>query len=386
MNKLYLITLLLNFANTTFPLSSYAEEASKTTWNEKMKGLNQTLSQLLSNVSSDERYQNPKNRDVIESQMKELAKLTHDLKSSDPAITIFATHLNDDVNEAYRTFKDGHRDYARGLIRSLTQSCVACHSRNNSGVQYNDIQANNAQDLKTVELGNFYTATRQFDRAVEEYRKVLKMENFSAVNVSEWEDALKQSIIIAVRVKRDPKLTDEILQEALRVKGLPYFIKQYVTQWQTSVKDWKAHPKQLKTEVGLHAEAQLLITQAKKNQKYPADHSSDILFLRASSILFDLLEKAPKGKYVGEALFMQGVCQESISPRTFENLPRMFYEDCIRREPHSKIAQACYASYEEQTYLGFTGSAGTDLPESVKQKLLNLWSIAIPLNQREKMQ
>ena len=126
----------------TPPSSAYAEanssldtSASPAPLNEKMQSLHKTLSELLINVSSDQRYFDFKNTGRIEMQIKELASLAHDLKSkgvssthSDASIRIYADHLNSDASEACRSFHEGRKDYSRGLIRSLIHFCVACRS------------------------------------------------------------------------------------------------------------------------------------------------------------------------------------------------------------------------------------------------------------------
>jgi hypothetical protein len=107
------------------------------------------------------------------------------------------------------------------------------------------------------------------------------------------------------------------------------------------------------------------------------DHSADILYLRASNVFYDLIQKAPAGKHISQALMMQGICNEVLSPRGFEDLHRLYYESCIRKSPHSPIAMDCYRRYEQSTILSYTGSAGTALPEEIKQKLLDLFTLSI---------
>ena len=151
---------------------TYAEQGSSVTptqsppgWNEKMQELHKTLSELLTNVSSEQRYQDLKNSGRIESQIRQFANLAHDLKSkgissnhSDASIRIFADHLSADASEAYRSFHEGRKEYARGLIRSLTNSCVACHSRSASGPQFGELpMADFQSELKPIERARFFS-------------------------------------------------------------------------------------------------------------------------------------------------------------------------------------------------------------------------------------
>ena len=69
---------------------------------------------------------------------------------------------------------------------------------------------------------------------------------------------------------------------------------------------------------------------------------------------------------------MAGYCSESINPRSFEDLPELFYEECVSRSPHIALAETCFQRYEQRVYFAFTRSAGTRLPRYVKQKLAEL--------------
>lgn len=371
------------------------DAAQKVEWTVKMQELNQTLSELLTFVSSNELFENKKNDKKIESFLKDLASQSHGLKMKgsieahpDPAIRIFANELDSYAKEAYSTFKSGHREYARQVVRSITQACINCHSRTNSGPQFADLNPSLKKDLKGTDLASYLSATRQYDSSIAEYRKVVQSADALEKNIWEWEEALKQGLMLSVRVKKDPKLALAFIEDALKHKDVPFFVKQYAQEWKISINQWQDEWKKKKptTESELFNEGKKLITRAKRVQKHAMDHSGDVDYLLASSVIYDLLERAPKSKNASEALFMAGVSLESISPRVFDHLPRVFYEECIRRSPHSKIAQSCYTAYEQQTYFVFTGSAGMDLPQDVKTKLLQLWALAMPVKEAPKVQ
>ncbi len=351
-----------------------------------MQDLYRTLSELLTNVSSNQRYSDPKNSERIESQIKQFANLAHELKSKevsskhpDASIRIYSDHLSEDANEAYRSFREGRKEYARGLIRSLSSSCVACHSRSSVGPQFGALPLADFQvELKAIEKAQFFSASRQFDRAETEYLKIVKDDAAVENSPWDWEEAVHQSLSIAVRVKKDPALASSIANTLITQKSVPFYMKEYAKVWIKSIDQWKAKPISAKTESGIFQEAKRLLVAAQKTQKYANDRSADILYLRASVALFDLLAMAPNGKHQSEALYMIGFCNESINPRNFDDLSELFYEECITSAPHTKTAQTCFQRYEQRVHFAFTGSSGTRLPTDVKQKISKLKTMATP--------
>ncbi len=381
MRIIALITLL--FLN-----SAHAEEAlKKQSVPETMQKLYKTLSEVLTNSSSEERFSNKSNRSQIEEQLKTLSTLAHSIKDqgfagdkSDPTLSILSGYLSEETNSAYSAFKGGRNEFSRSIVQTLPGTCIACHSRNNFGPQFDKLALEPSdQLLKPMERAEFYAATRQFDRAEKEFLAIIENTETASNDPYLWEHAIRQSLTIAIRVKKDIQLAKKIINTSLNQKKIAYTVKEDLIQWKKSIDRWATEPKvSVKSEKGLYSEGMRLISEAHQLQKFPMDHSADVVYLRASSVYYDLIQIAPNGKHVSEALLMQGVCNEVLSPRGFEDLHRLYYEACIKKSPHTPIAMDCYRHYERSTIQGYTGSAGTALPEEIKQKLLDLFSQSMP--------
>ena len=352
----------------------------------KMQKLYLTLSDLLTHSSSSERYSDKSNKSKIEEDLKILSTLSHTMndrefkgEKSDPTLTILSGYLNEESKSAYDAFKNGKFEYSRNIVRALPGTCIACHSRTDNGAQFDKLGLEPSEgNMSAIEKAEFYAATRQFDRAEKEFLSIIENEKTASEDPYTWEQAIRQSVTVAIRVKKDAQLAKKIIDSALTQKKAAFYVKQDLAQWKKSVDQWLKEPKRtIKTEKGLYAEGARLISEAHKLQKFPMDHSADISYLRASSLYYDLIQLAPTGKHVSEALMMQGICNEVLSPKGFEDLHRLFYEACIRKSPHTQTAMDCYRNYERSTIQGYTGSAGVSVPEDIKQKLLDLFSLSV---------
>jgi hypothetical protein len=180
-------------------------------------------------------------------------------------------------------------------------------------------------------------------------------------------------------VKQSPALAGGIIDRVLASREAPLFLKQDAESWRQSVNSWRNEPKlEGMTEEGLYAVAVKLLAQAHDVQKYPADHSADVLFLRASAAVHNLLQAGSKGPHAGEAYLMAGICYEVLRSFHIGEIHEIYYEGCIRNNPHTPLAETCFARYESSVFEGFTGSGGAHLPDDLKDKLKTLDELARP--------
>lgn len=356
-------------------------------WSIKMQELYQTLGSLLTDVTSDRRFSDLKNKSRIETQAKKLSRLAHDLTKksmvspdSDPTIQIIGGMLARQTQRAATELKRGNRAYARGILRSVPSYCIACHTRNSSGPQFAQLPLEpSADSLLPIERGEFFAATRQFDRAQQEFKKVILNSRTAGTEFFDWERAVTQSLAIAVRVKRDPTEALDIVDAVIKTDKAPTFIRQDAQTWKTSLQEWKKEGTRLaETSEGLHMEAIRLLVRGHEIQKYPMDRTADIFYLRASSVIHDLLQTKSDANQSAEAFHLAGVAYEVLSPRSLEDLHEIYYEACIRRAPHTPTAELCLKRYEGSIYNGYTGSGGTHIPKEIYIHINELRLLAQP--------
>lgn len=353
-------------------------------WSVKMQSLYHTLSALMTDVSSDERFKNPKNRSAIEANAKKLSELAHELKGKspdqDPSVAIFGSLFSDQAKLAYQSFKEGHLEYSREILRSIPGYCIACHTRTNYGPDFASLPIEpTSKDLSGLAKGEFYASTRQYSRALREFGTVIDDTAYASTHPVEWSRAIKYALAIAVRVKQDPKQAKSITDKVIRSAGAPFFMKEDAGHWNESIDAWLKEPTRTATdEEGLYSEAVRLLGQAHEVQKYPLDHGADVLYLRASSAVHDQLQAFPSGRHSGEAYLMAGICYEVLSSFHIGEIQDIYYEACVRTHPHSTLAESCYHRYQESVFFGYTGSAGTEIPQDEKEKLGSLEKLAKP--------
>lgn len=382
---------------TLNPIAYSESPTQNATWNKKMQDLYQSLTELMVDISSDQKFNSPSNFKRIENNAKTFADLAHDISAitrdgktkngetiespdSDPSIPMIASLFADDTRRAYEALKSNHRAYARTILKTVSGYCVGCHTRNNKGPDFAKLaEKPEVKSLTKLEHAEFMAATRQTEKALSEFDNIISDSKTIKERPIEWEKAVRYAMAISVRVKKDPDQALKFADKILNTKEAPTFIRDDAAIWKASIQDWKKEmSRKLMTEEGLYAEALRLINKAKEVQTFPADRAGDIYFLRVSALVHDMLRMAPDGPNAANGLLLLGISYEALRDLNLWSLHEFFYESCVRKAPHTDVAKTCYKHYEQAMYHGYSGSGGLAIPKDVKVKLKELESIASP--------
>lgn len=367
-----------------FPIGLSAKPAA---WNEKMRALESVLNRLLIDISSDERFGDKKNFKAIEKNANQLASLAHSIRSKadappdkDLSVQLIGSDFATEAAQAAKTLAAGHRAYARVMLGSMTNYCIACHTRSGNGPQFQASKVNpELEKLTPLARGKYFIATRNFDQALGEFSKISTDEEKAALQPFEYERAIRAGLSVAIRVKRDPDLALKLVESALKNAKAPYYFKEKAGEWKKSLLAWKAEkPFSSSDPEKLFDEANRLVALAKSAQKYPADRSADMIYLRASGVLHELLALSPKGAMAANALYLAGLTYEVLDDYGVKDFGEFYFRACIQNSPHTEISRACYRHYEESVYFGYTGSGGTFVPYDVRARLNGLELLSMP--------
>ncbi len=384
----YLMLLLALAPALAAPKKQTAPVAS---WKPTMRDLERNLLELLSYTSSDARYEDPKNKSKIDQAAERFAKsaqtlshqgASHASQDADPTLPIVARLFAQQAKQAQVHLKWKNREYARSLLNSMTSYCVACHTRNSSGVQFHSLSdPPEVKSLGLIDRAQYFSATRQFDRAIETYQAYLS--DPPAHRPWEFEKAVRSALSIALRVKTVPASLDlalELIKKADNPKAAEPF-RALLGSWKEELNSWKKDPpRAVKTPEERMKEIERLYQNAKQAQKYPLDRSADVLFLRTTQAIHDFLAtpESLKSKYRSEALYKASLCYEVLKDLHLWDLYEFYDLQCILESPGTPIAEKCYQHYRESLYASYTGTRGTDLPEEVRKHINDVEKIAKP--------
>lgn len=381
-----LLSLSCSKSKKTEPEATTPPPAADQGWAGKMHSLSETLSDLLPLVASRTKFNDEKNHARIEGDTRRLRQLAHGLSQekapiADPSMKMMSGLFAEDIDRALESLKTGNREYSRQILKDTTSYCIQCHTQTNNGPEFPRLDLKiNLAELSPLEQAEFFAATRQFDRALSAYDVVLKSENLAKADPFEWEQSARAALAIIVRVKHDPKAASQLISTIESNKAISSNTKGILASWKKSVREWSNEKKPVlvsPNEKITHAEE--LIKRAQNREEFPLDHSQDILYFRASSLLHDLL--ATRGRtdpLSAQALYLAGVAAEATRDMNFWTLHETLYESCIHAAPHSALAMKCWTQLSDSITLGYSGSGGVRIPPDVSRRLETLKTQAKP--------
>jgi hypothetical protein len=365
---------------------AFAEpSSSKPAWPITMKELSATLSDIILDSSSLERFSDPKNEARVVRSAKRLVELTKDLRSkqmkvpdADPSVKLIAGFFEEDAQHFYETVKERRGEYARIVARSFPSYCIACHSRTSYGPQYGtDRLPKGAEKLPALDRADYFAATRQFKAALDTYRTLSESTETSKNDPFGWQRAVRNGLALSIRVQGDANRAMEFVNAVRQNQNAPLHLKETAETWKAALETWsKEKPK----NGDALAEAARLLAEARKRQEYPADRKGDIELFRATESLHRYLAspETREPKKTAEAYYLAGQAYEILRPLAIWDMQDFYYVGCIREVPHTKQAADCYRRYEESVYFAHSGSSGTYLPKPVRRRLEQLEVLAAP--------
>ncbi|MBY0370551.1 hypothetical protein K2X33_07690 [bacterium] len=373
--------------SSTFGFAAPAKKADLA-WSAKMQQLSATLSNIMPDLVSG-KTPDAKALARLKEGATAINRLAHQIDKNakgksmapppdaDPSLAMLSGLFEREAKTALHALQSGSVEYGKASLRMVTNYCVSCHTRTNQGPQFGAVSDKQTKGLTKMERAQLHAATRQFDAALEEFESVISDNDIAKKRQLEWGRAVRHAFTIAIRVKQDPDRALKIVQRVEALPTTPGLFRDFVASWKQSVEDWKKEGKKsFSSEEDIYQEANRLGKAAEAMQKFPMDHSADVLYLRLSLTAHELLTRYPDGKHVSDTLYLLGNAYDLLDDHLISPLPEMYYETCIRRTPHSPASQKCYQRYESNVYFGYTGSAGTSIPDDLAERLKELKEIA----------
>jgi hypothetical protein len=340
------------------------------------------LTEILPRCLSSERFAAPGEREVVSAEFAKIAANADALaKHLDPADADFASRgavLADDARRAAARFSSGRLVDARWVALHLTESCVGCHSRlpsdKDAPFASKLIDDSKLGTLSNVERARLAVATRQFDKALDLYEAELAGPPPRAGEAVRTPD-LVEYLIVAVRVKHDPKRAAALLEKLEKRPETPPDIRREIGPWLATL---RSEGKAVYPAPSL-ARARSLVEAGKKARAYPYSKAGLIDDLLASSILHRLVEDPGlKAAERAEVYYLLGITDSTVRSSPWLSDADWYLATAIRTAPHTVTAARAFDAYEDMTILEWSGSAGTQLPDDVVEQLDRLRVLAGP--------
>ena len=297
------------------------------------------------------------------------------LPDSDPTLPLLSARLESSVAELQKREGDRLRD----AVFVVAATCIGCHTRTDRGAPRPRASLAPVDPKLPAWLrGDVLAATRRFQEARAAYRVAVADELLAEREPMLWERAVKRALVLDVRVARDPKAALEVVEQVLATPaGKPLY--EDAVGWRGSLRRWQKEAERPDSPAELEAKAERFLDEAASIERTPDGSGADILYLRATAALHELLTREPAPAARAQALAGLGLAYEKLKDVDVWALYATYDEACIVAAPHSLLAGECFARLERAMKEDYLGNGGGALPVDIDAKLTSLRALSAPL-------
>lgn len=290
---------------------------------------------------SEADFSSPENQAAISNSFPTLEKHLDRLKAKvftdQPALRMNASMLQDQISEADQAFRRGDKAYARYVLISSLQLCVACHTRTASAdFALPEEQMKGASPL---DRATYYFATRQFDKGRDLYESFLASAGKSTPPGLVRSSSLAMAVYFS-RVKDDPKGGAAYFSKLGAEKNFSPKQQRQFRGWASAFGQWAREKTAEGQSLSDKQALALAGTLLKKKSESPA---AEIRALRASTLLSAVLEAPGEtSPNKAEALLELGNVYDGLDFPLFYRFGDMYLKTCVSEYQKTAAAQKCY--------------------------------------------
>jgi hypothetical protein len=372
------VAIVLAFALLGSAARGAAAETEREQTRALMRPIFESMGVLLPLSAEPSKFADPAREAEVRAALRSLASsgdaLAEHAGARDPDAKYLGGALAHDAREVLRAYDLGRTDSAIFFLQQTTGNCIACHSRlphpGDSPVSEWFAREATIKRFPPLERARLLLATRRFDQAQATLESLFAdPKTRPAETLSAWTDYL----VVTLRARQDFARPVPVLEKFAARPDVWENLRDDLREWGASVRELAPGAR---AEPSLGA-ARELLEQANLRMRFPADRRALVQYIAASGILHRFLAEHPEPTAeTGEAYYLLGLAELHIARDYWVSQADFFLEQAIRTAPGTKLARGAYALLEEETLLGYTGSAGLQLPDDVRRHLAELRALA----------
>ena len=381
MNKIiralgFLVCLLTSFSFISTQVFAQSSAASNAQVKQDMDVVYEAFLDLQKYMANKPRFVDEKNQAVITGLLRTMSSRFHKVEelspryTQEPGFVNTIKSLTDMLDDVRNRFAEGNKEYALWRLKTSYSYCISCHTRFEVPMDFVHGDTN-LSGLNSYEKGEFYLATRQFEKARTQFLLVVEDPSLRLQRL----DALRKWLVIYTRVQPAPQEAIIQLNKIRALGDLPKYEDQEVQDWLASLRRWQ---NESKMKVDDLRRAQHLISQGVNLNASLADSKGTVELLRGTSILHRMMtvKGTANNDSRAQVLYLLGLAYSNLPDYIADELPEVFLEQCIREFPGTEQAKKSYIIYKDVVTLGYTGSGGTRIPAEVNLQLKELYNLA----------
>jgi len=285
--------------------------------------------------------------------------------------------INEHLDETIILLNSNNFLFAQKRLNAMTSLCVSCHSQLSDSMSKNSFGAAIKQEGRNrfesdYAYANYLFLVRRFSESKIYFEKAIEnsLNKDTLFAKNEINSSLQKMITIDTKIKFNYKIAQDLLAKYEKDQRIPSLTKATLQQWSHSLIAWRDFDinsvKSIKDFISLH------LTPIETKKEKVEIGQEDMTLLISSGVLSNYLADNSLTNQTPEILYWLSIAERRLSQTYFFSLSDLYLKDCIKRYPSSPIAKKCYQEYADNLEAGYSGSAGTVIPQEEKTELLKL--------------
>lgn len=365
MNKCVILSILLMTLNV----------GAKTTKSKMSDAFNSFL-KLQNYVLDEKKFTDKSNHQIIYSELFNMNKIFHEIHSSKELPTfnysvnakIISAHLEDTLE----SFDLNQKYFARNKLKATTSLCISCHMQIKTKASYKVISALKNEQEK---FSNDYIKAELLFLARDYAQAEIKYSSYIKDTIKKQKEISKTGVSTSIKniINSFRKVIALNTRTFFRPKKAIDFINRFDLKELSTMdaKELNSRKEELmywanKDEINVNQNVDEVMEKYIKGEKNQDNHVNKLV---VSGFLKRKLLVETDKKEIAKSLLALSKVERDLSFSYFYSFSESYLMACMDNFSKLEIAKKCYEDYEESIKLGYSGSAGLSIPDSVQKQL-----------------
>ncbi|MFV2058505.1 MAG: hypothetical protein ACC707_18740, partial [Thiohalomonadales bacterium] len=266
------------------------------------------------------------------------------------------------VEKLIEIYNEGHFNHFKSMMRSTGGICASCHTQDRAqrtlfgGVTRGEFS-------NDFEFAEFNFITRDYSAAVQYYSRYF--DSLTSHQQEKYQlSALRNVLTIYVQIYNEPRKAIEAIERYLKNDKFSTYVRKTLEKWVSGLKlIEKAVEKNLPitySRIEADVNKYLLPNQTFSKIEYH-------LWLKGR--MYRYLSTTATKKQIPALLYWLSIASSLTDTSYYYSLADLYLKQCMREYTTDPYAKKCYEQYNENVVNSFSGSHGTDIPDSLLVEL-----------------
>lgn len=362
---------LLAFSGMIWAQSTQPEDSDKQI-HVTMSELGKTILLLNQDIYDGNTKSDKKHNEALKENVRKLNNLFAQAKAhfDEQSITYGISYevMSQYLDEINQVIKNKDFNLARGMLKSLPQLCVGCHTQD---PQFKKIfPGSDRKHFKSdYDYAEFLYTTRDYNQSIHYFESYLT--DLNPADDEKIKTAFKRILLIYAQIEKKPAEGAQVLKKYMTNSEIPKDIREDVNEW---IKGLDELATKSVVEQKSYQKRQEYINKYLEQLKthgadYLVSEKDKVFYMTLRGLLYEYLNQHPPEQDVPVVLYWLAVCDRTLDYNFFDNLAELYLKECILSYPTHSYARRCLNEYENYMRFTFTGSSGTYLPQDVAEEI-----------------